>query len=114
MELSDWEIFLLDDANPFRFILSLCLEYSGDTDSKVRQEACRAIGNIVTICMSAKRKHSYNPQIKNKISEMVEGAIQVTGSAIDDSNAGVRCMVRRIRSIQKYESFVHLLIFDLY
>jgi len=92
MQFSDWEILLLDDANPFTFILSLCLEYSGDPDSKVRQEACRSVGHIVSVCMDAKRENQYNHQMKQKLSTMVEGAIQVTGSAIDDSNAGVRSM----------------------
>jgi hypothetical protein len=88
--VSDWKVLLMTEDSPLKYILQLCLEYTGDPLPKVRSEACRAVGKIITISMDASLCH--DDQIKEQIPALVDNAIQVTKIAVSDSNSGVRSM----------------------
>ncbi len=89
----DWKNLLLSENNPIPVILPMSMEYSGDTDARVRSEACRAIGNIITTCMTESSSLSIDVKLRNALSEVVEETIQVTAAAIEDSESNVRSMV---------------------
>ena len=87
---SDWKVLVMMEDSSLNYILQLCLEYTGDPLPKVRSEACRSVGNIITVFMD---KHFFHDdKINKKIPAIVERVIQVTKNAVSDSNSGVRSM----------------------
>ena len=94
---TEWEKLLFDDKNHFTIILSLCMEYSGEKNGLVRSEACKAVGNIMTECISgihSPNKDSSCNDIEKNVRKIIPNAIKVSLSAVEDSNPGVRSMVR--------------------
>lgn len=101
LHFCEWRTLLISDAatnlNPFSRILQMALEYSGDAGSRVRSEACRAIGNIMTDCMRESRTLDVDAPLKGTIIQIVDAAVQVTTSAAEDSDASsVRSMVSKL------------------
>ena len=90
LQFAHWKLLLSSSKeNPFVHLLPLCLEYSGEVNSSARSEACRSVGNIISVCMD--NTHDNVDEImENTLTEMIEGAIQVMSSALVDSHSSVR------------------------
>ena len=99
LTIEDWEwIFGGNVEDIFHQILSYCLEYSGPVHSNVRSEACKSLGKIVSIILAA-----LVPDITKNIGDrkydrysfvlrMIDDAVQVAITSLNDSQADVRGM----------------------
>jgi hypothetical protein len=76
-------------------MMQMSLEYSGDLDGKVRSEACKALGNVMTTFMRGISWLPMGSPVRDCLHQNIEETIQVAASAMEDSNANVRSMVRR-------------------
>ena len=94
LEFNIWKLLLVSERNPLRLVLPMALEYSGDPDAKVRSEACKALGNIMTVFMHGNSSLALGSSIRDILHQNIEETIQVAASAMEDSDSQVRSMVR--------------------
>ncbi len=112
LRYNEWIVLLASDYNPLKLILPLALEYSGHPAGKVRSEACCALGNIMSILVRGSSRLVLASPVEELIALNIEGTLQVTASATEDSDANVRSMVSRRRSFQyKSISYSFLILF---
>lgn len=95
LEFNTWKRLIVSDQNPLQLMMQMSLEYSGDLDGKVRSEACKALGNVMTTFMRGISWLPMGSPVRDCLHQNIEETIQVAASAMEDSNANVRSMVRR-------------------
>ena len=88
-----WMELLVSEYNPLTQILPMALEYSGHPKGKVRSEACCALGNIMSVLVRGSSCRQWSSSVQDLITLNIEGTLQVTASATEDSDANVRSMV---------------------
>jgi hypothetical protein len=92
LRFCDWSILLFDHSNPLQDILPMCLEFN-EPNEKIRGEACKAIGNMISVCIKQSSSEHVEPILRAVIGDTIDSVLQVSSIAVHDSDANVRSMV---------------------
>jgi hypothetical protein len=98
LTIVQWEWVITEDGhNIFHRILSFCLEYSGPMFPCLRSDACKAMGNCISTFLAALDREastivSFQTTLAHLLLGLIDDAIQVSVSSLDDSDAEVRSM----------------------
>lgn len=93
MSFNVWRILLMRTShNPLNIILSFAMEYSGDPNSTVRSDACKALGNISTVLIKGYSALESNDLSLDVLDNIIKETAMVTVNATEDSNSSVRSM----------------------
>ena len=93
LSFTEWRVMLPTEYNPLLLMLPMALEYSGDSDGRVRSETCKALGHIMTVFMRWPSSLQLDSPSRVVLNQNIKETIQVTASAMEDSDATVRSMV---------------------
>ena len=93
LRFCDWKELLVDHSNPLQSILPMCIEYN-EPNEKVRGEACKAIGNMISVCIKHSNSEHVDAIFRTILKDAIDSILQVSTIAIQDSDANVRSMVR--------------------
>jgi hypothetical protein len=109
LSMDDWEwIHSGNSDDIFHRVVSYCLEYSGPAHHNLRCDACKALGNIISVILAA----IVTPDNRYSTSlGMIEDSIIVSVSSLNDSQADVRGMA--LFTIGNVASAISTLSLDL-
>lgn len=92
LRFCDWRVLLFEHCNPLQVILSACIECN-EPNEKVRGEACKAIGNMISVCIKESNSELVDTMLRAVLEDVIDSILHVTTIAVHDSDANVRSMV---------------------